>query len=102
MRTRSGVSARQAATESSPEAASPTTSKPSVDSTTAVMASRKGAWSSTTSTRTLTAVSLVGQQVRDEGASRTTRAAGRVVPRGLLLALGPGESLVGPDSTLVA
>ncbi len=41
------------ATESSPDSASPTTSKPSVASTTMRAAIRKGSWSSTINTRTV-------------------------------------------------
>ena len=46
------ASSSAAVTDSSPEATAPTTSKPSVASTTADMALRNGSWSSTTRTRT--------------------------------------------------
>jgi hypothetical protein len=53
---RSGLAFATYRTDASPSAASPATSKPSVSSTTARATRRKGAWSSTISTRTRTAV----------------------------------------------
>src|SRR4051794_40736691 len=53
IRTRSGAVSRARATPSSPDSASPTTSKPSVASTTSRAACRNGGWSSTIITRTL-------------------------------------------------
>ncbi len=52
IRTRSGVRSAAIVTESSPVSASPTTSNPSVASTTMRAAIRNGSWSSTISTRT--------------------------------------------------
>src|SRR5438552_6690530 len=54
MRTRSGSSSSAFVTESSPVSDSPTTSNPSVASTTMRAARRNGSWSSTISTRTVT------------------------------------------------
>ena len=53
IRTRSGARSAAIVTESSPVSASPTTSKPSVASTTMRAAIRNGSWSSTISTRTV-------------------------------------------------
>jgi hypothetical protein len=58
MSTRCGRRAPATSMDSSPDAASPTTSKPTVASTTAVMARRNGSWSSTTRTRTGTSTSV--------------------------------------------
>ena len=57
IKTRSGFRTRAVMTESSPVAASPTTSKPSVNSTTIRATARNGSWSSTMSTRTVIAFS---------------------------------------------
>ena len=75
--TRSGWSVAAWVTPSSPVSASPTTSKPSVASTTMRAASRNGSWSSTISTRT----GICGhphpgsqrRQARASGATTTSR-----------------------------
>ena len=62
IRTRSGASSDAIETESSPVSASPTTSKPSVASTTIRAAMRNGSWSSTM--RTFTSMVLFLQLKR--------------------------------------
>src|SRR3954465_12115796 len=74
IRTRSGVSSATLSTDSSPVAASPTSSKPSARLSTMRAARRKGAWSSTTSTRTVGSI--------DRPSSSVTNRGGRMGPRG--------------------